>query len=61
MSDLILLGDIDFLEVNQFTFSPGPHVLRIDFIDTFGNVGVFEYNFTGVVRPSNNNCVSYTQ
>ena len=61
MYDLILLGNVNRLGFDKFTFSPSPHVLRIDVFNTMGHFGVFEYNFTGVVRPSNNNCVLYPQ
>ena len=27
-------------------------MLRIDFIDVDGNIGMFEYEFSGLVRPS---------
>ncbi len=49
---LIHVGDIGFLSIDFFTFSPEQHVLRIDFVDVNGSAGVFEYEFFGIVRPS---------
>ncbi len=49
---LIRVGDIGSLSIDVFTFSPGQHVLRIDFGDVIGSAGVFEYVFFGAVRPS---------
>ena len=43
-------GNIDALEINQFSFTPGRHVLTIDFILDSGSRGVFEYEFNGLVR-----------
>ena len=38
--------------IDQYTFTTGAHVLRIEFIDVQGNSGSFEYLFQGQVRES---------
>ncbi|XP_064395240.1 uncharacterized protein LOC135342430 isoform X2 [Halichondria panicea] len=43
--------DINSITINIFTDSPGPRVLIIEYTDVNGLVGIFEYNFTGRVRP----------
>ena len=41
---------MSFLEIDQYSFSPGPHTLTIAFNITTGRKGQFQYNFTGQVR-----------
>ena len=41
---------MSFLEIDQFSFSPGPHALTIVFNVTTGGEGEFQYNFFGQVR-----------
>ena len=48
---LFNIGDLLSIEIDQFSFSPGPHVLIITFNLTSGAEGVFMYNFTGEERP----------
>ena len=45
-----VLGDVGFVEIDQFTFEPGPHILIISFNLTSGENGTFEYAFNGEVR-----------
>ncbi len=44
-------GVINSITINTFAVSPGPRVLSIQYTDVNGLVGIFEYNFTGRVRP----------
>ena len=41
---------MSFLEIDEYSFSPGPHTLTIAFNLTTGGEGEFQYNFTGQVR-----------
>ena len=43
-------GEVSFLEIDQYSFSPGSHTLTIGFNLTTGREGEFQYNFTGQVR-----------
>ena len=45
-------GDISSIEIDQFTFSPGPHELLINFTCVNGDTGKFVYEFEGETRPS---------
>ncbi len=42
---------INAITINTFAVSPGPRVLSIEYTDVNGLVRIFEYNFTGRVRP----------
>lgn len=41
---------MSFLEIDEYSFSPGLHTLTIAFNLTTGGEGEFQYNFTGQVR-----------
>ena len=43
-------GELNLIEIDQYSFSPGPHTLLISFNLTTGEEGSFQHNFTGVVR-----------
>ena len=45
-------GDISSIEIDQFTFSPGPHELLINYTCVNGDTGEFVYEFEGETRPS---------
>lgn len=45
-------GDLSFIEIDQFTFSPGPHELLINYTCDNGDTGEFVYQFEGETRPS---------
>ena len=45
-------GDLSFIEIDQFTFGPGPHELLINYTCDNGDTGEFVYNFRGFFRPS---------
>ena len=44
-------GDPGSIEIDQYSFSPGPHSLTITYNTTSGEQGTFQYNFTGLLRP----------
>ena len=44
------IGFLLFLEIDQYSFSPGPHTLTIAFTVNAGEQGEFVYEFTGLVR-----------
>ena len=44
------IGSLSFFEIDQYSFSPGPHTLTIAFNVTTGGEGEFVYEFTGLVR-----------
>lgn len=48
---VILTGDVSFYQINQYSFSPGPHFLTIIFNVTSGREGEYVFNFTGEIRP----------
>ena len=52
-TNLIFLypGNLRGVEIDRFSFSPEAHTLFIRFNLTTGAEGVFQYNFTGEVRP----------
>ena len=41
---------LSFYEIDQYSFSPGPHTLTIAFAVSTGEQGEFVYEFTGLVR-----------
>ena len=45
-------GDLSLIEIDQFTFSPGPHELLINYTCVNGDKGEFVYEFEGETRPS---------
>ena len=44
-------GDPQFLEIDPFLLTPGPHILSVSFNLTNGAEGIFAYNFTAEERP----------
>jgi hypothetical protein len=47
---IAFVGSLSFIEIDQFSFSPGPHTLTIAFSVSTGEQGEFVYEFTGLVR-----------
>ena len=47
---VLLEGNVSSIDVNPFNFTPDDHVLTITFVDVRGNMGSFQYNFTGQIR-----------
>lgn len=43
-------GDPAFIQIDQYSFSLGPHSLTIAYNATSGEQGTFQYNFTGILR-----------
>ena len=43
-------GDPASIDIDQYSFSPGPHSLIIAYNTTSGEQGTFQYNFTGILR-----------
>jgi hypothetical protein len=43
--------DIELYTIDQFLFSPGPHILTIMYNVTSGRMGEYRQNFTGEIRP----------
>ena len=43
-------GDPGSIQIDQYSFSPGPHSLTIAYNTTSGDQGTFQYNFTGILR-----------
>ena len=41
---------LSFYEIDQYSFSPGPHTLTIAFVVSTGEQGEFVYEFTGLIR-----------
>ena len=50
LSAVLIIGDLSSIEIDQFSFAPGPHVLLISFNLTSGESGTFEYDFVGEIR-----------
>ena len=50
------IGVLTFYEIDQYSFSPGPHTLNIAYNLTTGRAGVSSFNFTGLVRERKLTC-----
>ena len=47
---ILLTGRLDFLEIDQYRFSPSTHVLMVRFNLTTGEQELYQFTFEGLVR-----------